>query len=1292
MTAKEQAVLEVSVTGVDTAASQFISFQQTTTKTMSASEAAVTRSLNNMVSQFVGVAAAARAVQSVISSGVGFDQFVENTTMSFTVMMKSAEKAKAQMKDLYDFAVNSPLTFKETASSSKQLMAYGFAAEELIPTMKTLGSVAIATGHSLDDISYVYGTLKSQGKAYSRDLMQFGMRGIPIYEELAKVMGVNVTQIQKLASEGKIGFAEVETAFQNMTTGSGRFSGILEGYMATLTGKLSMLSDIGQQSMGTLMQSVTDQLKLFVDEMTKAISGKGFQSFIEDAGSALGVLAGVLAKVLEAVVALLPVLSTMIKVLALPAVVLAGIAIMSSLPGILMSIGAAASTLATGFVALNSQLIATTAAESAMAMGAATASTGIAALSSSLVALAVANPWLLALIAIAAVGGAVITIVNSAAKSARNSASETTRAQQLTTDYSTTYGTHKQSVSAEDVSKIAEQYKLTEGLTANILKNTGALSDDAWQQYINTKSANAALTEQEKIATGLKHVSTTIEQDQMAFLSNLTGKDASVYEDLSNVDLNALGAKGAKDYIAGFAETRAKEKDIFGFAYSTDQLKKSLEDEAKGLTSALENGSKVDGLFDTNYDETLRDRLAVVNKELDGMGKKAKKIKDANKDIWWAPIVKAASLTASALDDIDVSTAQTQEGVQKEYEKRLESYRVTLRDLSGQEERASVMAEINDLTDTYLQYQKDITREAAKQKAQSQFTTASSGSEAYWSNRQADQGNRLSAASDSSAVAGYKLSVGDLAGAIEAALKSISISLPAAASAGADQLTKGTEVGNVASSDMGLSSVVMQAVTSFTTMISSIENVSKVLNPFKTIFEEAKKLLEPLLNNALEPLVQILEQIGAVVGQLLSPITGVLKVISTVIYAALTPLIAALQIAGNAFSWLYDSVIVPVGNAFIGIVNAIISAINAVLGWAGVNIDYIDQLQTTTEALSGLSDAIDNQQDALSDTIDYLTNKINDAVDDQINSLQDLYENGAMTATDYSAQVKALNAQKIATDNLQVSAADQVLTGEDIYARLYELYAVKDAIDNTDNITDEEMSALLTSAGLSSTSLEAATQTAILNGMTAYGASFGTNSATATRVDTMAETLKKANEDGAASVVLAVSGLSTALKAANTIANTDISSTNTDTTSTTSTTSTKTDPVKLYTLEERYKHMMDANNFITDVVLAAGYLAASSTEESKSAYLSGQGFATGTSNVPYDMTAQIHQGEGIVPATFMDSIRSGELALTGGTNEGSGRNVIVNVTVQGSVQTEKDLATSIANSIYTQRSRGLLTV
>jgi len=57
---------------------------------------------------------------------------------------------------------------------------------------------------------------------------------------------------------------------------------------------------------------------------------------------------------------------------------------------------------------------------------------------------------------------------------------------------------------------------------------------------------------------------------------------------------------------------------------------------------------------------------------------------------------------------------------------------------------------------------------------------------------------------------------------------------------------------------------------------------------------------------------------------------------------------------------------------------------------------------------------------------------------------------------------------------------------------------------------------------------------------------------------------------------------------------------------------------------------------------------------------------------------------------------AGQSAVSGrvmySANQGSGQTTIVNVTVNGSVQTEKDLATTIAKVIHTQRSLGVLTV
>jgi hypothetical protein len=156
------------------------SFGTSTEKSMSSAASSIATGLKGIAASYISVYAAFTAVKKVVKEGMDFNAFVETSTASFGVMLKSVDLAKSKMQELYDWAVKSPLTFKETVSASKQLLAYGFRAESLVSNMELLGTVAKATGHSLDDIAYVYGTLRTQGRAYTRDLMQFAMRGIPI--------------------------------------------------------------------------------------------------------------------------------------------------------------------------------------------------------------------------------------------------------------------------------------------------------------------------------------------------------------------------------------------------------------------------------------------------------------------------------------------------------------------------------------------------------------------------------------------------------------------------------------------------------------------------------------------------------------------------------------------------------------------------------------------------------------------------------------------------------------------------------------------------------------------------------------------------------------------------------------------------------------------------------------------------------------------------------------------------------------------------------------------------------
>lgn len=81
------------------------------------------------------------------------------------------------------------------------------------------------------------------------------------------------------------------------------------------------------------------------------------------------------------------------------------------------------------------------------------------------------------------------------------------------------------------------------------------------------------------------------------------------------------------------------------------------------------------------------------------------------------------------------------------------------------------------------------------------------------------------------------------------------------------------------------------------------------------------------------------------------------------------------------------------------------------------------------------------------------------------------------------------------------------------------------------------------------------------------------------------------------------------------------------------------------------------------------------------------GFASGSPNIEFDQAAIVHKGETIVPKTFAEGIRSGELALVGrGSSKASNHSQIyVSVNVSGSVVTEKELV----DSVYQGIARGI---
>lgn len=184
-----------------------------------------------------------QGMTSLLNSIVQVRGQFQQLEIAFGTMLGSETKAKALMDQMIDTAAKTPFDLMGVASGAKQLLAYGTAAEKVNDTLVRLGNIASGLSIPLQDIVYLYGTTMVQGRLYAQDVRQFTGRGIPLVKELATMYGVTAEEINKMVSEGKIGFPEVEKVLNKMTDAGGQFYNLMEKQSASLTGMISNLED-----------------------------------------------------------------------------------------------------------------------------------------------------------------------------------------------------------------------------------------------------------------------------------------------------------------------------------------------------------------------------------------------------------------------------------------------------------------------------------------------------------------------------------------------------------------------------------------------------------------------------------------------------------------------------------------------------------------------------------------------------------------------------------------------------------------------------------------------------------------------------------------------------------------------------------------------------------------------------------------------------------------------------------------------------------------------------------------
>ena len=211
---------------------------------------------------------------------------MQQLQVALSTILQDKSKADHLIGEIVQFAAKTPFNLDDVANGAKQLLAYGSTADKVVGELSMLGDVASGLQIPIGQLIYLYGTLRTQGRAMTVDIRQFAGRGIPIYEELAKVLGVSKDQVGELVKEGKVGFKEVEQAFKNMTSEGGKFANLMENSAGTWPQRLSNIQD-------TLFQKMNDFGNKYKDVFEFGIGTT--EDLVESLDDVLSVIGGLIA-------------------------------------------------------------------------------------------------------------------------------------------------------------------------------------------------------------------------------------------------------------------------------------------------------------------------------------------------------------------------------------------------------------------------------------------------------------------------------------------------------------------------------------------------------------------------------------------------------------------------------------------------------------------------------------------------------------------------------------------------------------------------------------------------------------------------------------------------------------------------------------------------------------------------------------------------------------------------------------------------------------------------------------
>ena len=261
---------------------------------------------------------AASELSNVVKSGVDYNATMQSYLTNFKVMLGSEEQAAAKLAEIRKMAASTPFSLDDLTSGTQTLLQFGIAVDDTTGVLQQLGDISLGNADKLQTLVRAYGKMSSAQKVTLENVNMMIDAGFNPLNQICTATGESMADLYKRISDGKVSFAELESAVASATSQGGQFyNGMLEASQ-TFSGRMSTLKDnvsalTGEltgglfEALGELVVKVNEAAVSFLDDEEKMSQLKDtlgtLASVVTAAGTAFVAYKGYLALTTAATIA-----------------------------------------------------------------------------------------------------------------------------------------------------------------------------------------------------------------------------------------------------------------------------------------------------------------------------------------------------------------------------------------------------------------------------------------------------------------------------------------------------------------------------------------------------------------------------------------------------------------------------------------------------------------------------------------------------------------------------------------------------------------------------------------------------------------------------------------------------------------------------------------------------------------------------------------------------------------------------------------------------------------------------